>query len=185
MQLRQKDIDRFHAGYERRGEDECWLWKMSVNHNGYGRMKTSAGTKRANRISFFVHNGYLPDDKMVCHSCDTPACVNPKHLWLGTGKENQQDCIRKGRKHTTDQRGEKNHAAILDNAKAKQIIELIAEGMSNKEIAAIFGVTHSAVSLIRLGKSWRHLPRPSDDRASRFQHYASTKSRPTENTTSH
>jgi hypothetical protein len=34
---------------------------------------------------------------VVCHRCDTPQCINPDHLFLGTKKENAEDCSRKGR----------------------------------------------------------------------------------------
>ncbi len=33
----------------------------------------------------------------VMHLCDVPGCINPKHLSLGTHKENMHDSIKKGR----------------------------------------------------------------------------------------
>ena len=36
----------------------------------------------------------VPDDMFVLHSCDEPECINPKHLSIGTPKENTQDMIR-------------------------------------------------------------------------------------------
>jgi hypothetical protein len=33
----------------------------------------------------------------VLHRCDTPACVNPDHLFLGTAKDNALDREAKGR----------------------------------------------------------------------------------------
>jgi hypothetical protein len=41
--------------------------------------------------------GHEPAGQVVCHSCDTPGCVNPKHLWLGTQSENISDAVSKGR----------------------------------------------------------------------------------------
>ena len=38
-----------------------------------------------------------PYDRAACHRCDTPLCINPKCLFVGTLKDNAQDMIAKGR----------------------------------------------------------------------------------------
>ncbi len=75
----------------------CWLWNMSLDQDGYGRAAFKDMKTPAHRISYFAFKGDF-QSFLVCHKCDTPACVNPDHLWLGTAKDNMKDCVSKGRK---------------------------------------------------------------------------------------
>lgn len=81
----------------------CWLWAASLRPvSGYGQLRIGASVKFAHRVSYALHRGPIPAGLFVCHHCDTPSCVNPDHLFLGTAKDNAQDSLRKGRQH--DQR---------------------------------------------------------------------------------
>jgi hypothetical protein len=75
----------------------CWLWTGSVSPKGYGGFGGGTYGKRAHRVSWRLFRGTIPDGFDVCHKCDTPPCVNPDHLFVGTRSDNMYDCSRKGR----------------------------------------------------------------------------------------
>lgn len=79
--------------------DECWLWPGKRTRDGYGRCSLSKyGDERAHRVAYALWYAEAPGDLHVCHTCDTPLCVNPTHLWLGTSRDNNIDCVIKGRR---------------------------------------------------------------------------------------
>src|SRR4026208_1191601 len=63
--------------------DSCWLWTGLKNHNGYGVFGGRQHRTTTHRKMWAMTNGLIPDGLFVCHRCDTPACVNPDHLFLG------------------------------------------------------------------------------------------------------
>jgi hypothetical protein len=84
--------------YVERGEG-CWSWMGSTNGIGYGMIYDSERKRKllAHRVSWEIHNGSIPDRRVILHRCDNPSCVNPAHLSLGTQAENMQDKVMKGR----------------------------------------------------------------------------------------
>ena len=75
----------------------CWFWCGTKLKSGYGHLSIQGKLVRAHRFSWFLHYGVHPGENVVMHTCDTPLCVNPHHLRLGSQKENLQDMSRKGR----------------------------------------------------------------------------------------
>jgi len=80
-----------------RGEDECWNWLGSKDIEGYGRFTISGITYKAHRMAIIYSGGELQDADCACHKCDNPSCVNPKHLFSGSVKDNVIDAVKKGR----------------------------------------------------------------------------------------
>lgn len=78
---------------------QCWEWTGSgFSKDGYGLFSFKAVSYRSHRISYYLFNGNISKDKFICHKCDNPKCVNPKHLFEGTGADNAHDRDIKGRR---------------------------------------------------------------------------------------
>ena len=105
--LRRRDltrafIARFHTKYQR--TEGCWLWLAGKFPSGYGMVNLGRDlggkqfTTYAHRVAYVLAHGPIPRGRVVVmHSCDTPSCVNPSHLSLGTQAINTEDARRKGR----------------------------------------------------------------------------------------
>lgn len=155
-----KEKARFWAKVDKSGgPDACWIWKAGTKKGGYGKFRRNRPRMLviSSRAAFAMTYGD-PGENMVCHRCDNPPCCNPKHFFLGDAASNAADMISKGRQPRTDTRGSKNGRAKLNERDIEQIIRLVLQGMTNKEIGYYFGVTHSMISVIRLGKAWRLQP---------------------------
>ncbi len=79
--------------------DTCWLWTAASKNAKfcYGYFKIGRKKYLAHRISWLITYGIIPNNLYVLHKCDNPKCVNPNHLFLGTAKDNCNDCIAKNR----------------------------------------------------------------------------------------
>jgi hypothetical protein len=78
--------------------DGCWFYRGPFDDRGRGLLWLADGRPvTAHRAAYYIAHGEIPDRMCVCHSCDTPRCVNPAHLWLGTQADNLADMRRKKR----------------------------------------------------------------------------------------
>lgn len=88
--------DRLLAGCVKTGE--CWVWNKSVASSGYGQIRLNYKNLRANRASYMVFKGEIPDGMVIRHTCDNKLCINPEHLILGSCKQNSQDMVERDRR---------------------------------------------------------------------------------------
>ena len=77
--------------------DGCHIWTAARIKSGYGRIGNNGKNVLANRASYVIYKGEISHGMQVCHKCDNPPCVNPAHLFLGTGSDNAKDSVSKGR----------------------------------------------------------------------------------------
>jgi len=90
----EKTVDeRFEEKVERIPVAGCWIWTGALNNKGYGNFCGGY----AHRWSYQRFVGEIPDGLNVLHRCDTPSCVNPAHLRLGSQLDNMRDAKSKGR----------------------------------------------------------------------------------------
>ena len=156
MKLRNKGFEeKFWTYVDEKGEDECWGWKNKVDKTRlYPRIWACGVGVNANRISWNLHNGPIPDGLCVCHTCDNPICTNPKHLFLGTYNENNQDKCRKGRQP----RGESTGAAKLTEVQVLEILtKYIPWKYSTRKLAKEYSVAHSSIVAIINKRKWKYL----------------------------
>jgi hypothetical protein len=152
--------ERFWSKVAKAGPDECWLWTASRTPFGYGKLYSADdGLLGAHVFSFRLHGGQTVPGFFVCHRCDAPACVNPRHLFLGSPGANVADMDRKGRRRNRTSAGDANPSRKLCEAQVLEIIRDLRAGRMHLDIAASYGVCVQTVRHISCGRSWRCVPR--------------------------
>lgn len=144
-------VEQFYRNSARPPYGEaCVLWQAYTNKKGYGQVGTREAAKYlAHRVSYAIHVGD-PGELLVCHDCpagDTPACVNPTHLFLGTYADNSLDSILKGR-------------SVQRKLVASDILEIRSRrkaGESLTEVGRDFDLPKATVWKIVHKKTWRHV----------------------------
>lgn len=129
----------------------CWIWTAYRKQTGYGVFNVNGKNMGAHRFSWIIKNGEIKNKLLVCHSCDNPPCVNPQHLWLGTGSENLLDAFKKGR---VNRKGSNNGRAKLNYLLVKKIRAMSKNGINQRVLASKFHVGQSAISKVVLEKTW-------------------------------
>lgn len=116
---------------------ECWNWNLGVSTRGYGVIHRDGRQHLAHRWIFAQHNGPIPEEHEIHHTCRNTRCVNPEHL---------QALPPLAHKRTAPQR--------------KVTPEMVREIRNlngvifRRQIAERFGISQSLVTNIINGKRW-------------------------------
>ena len=151
--------ERFCKNVSEGDPNDCWLWKGCENGVGYGVIHDERGINGrmllAHRVSFERAYGRpIKDGMMICHHCDTPACVNPAHLYEGTAQTNADDKVRRNR----HPRGEMSTSAKLTSLQVLDIRDRCNNrGESTVNVAKRYKVAPSTISKIKNGARWTHV----------------------------
>jgi hypothetical protein len=141
-------------------ENNCWNWQGCKNKEGYGHVRCMGKVMLAHRVAFLAANGWLPADKLICHHCDNPSCINPSHLFVGTNYDNTMDAMVKGRKFIPPVlQGEHHPLAKLRPRDVTEIRRLCRDQIPQSRIARQFGICQTTVSEINTGRKWGHYER--------------------------
>ncbi len=164
-----KYVIRFWSKVDKtNGPDSCWFWTDTLNKDGYGKFHLPTGIHwsqgRAHmfsvpRVAYKIAHGSIPNNRLICHTCDNPRCVNPKHLKLGTQFDNMQQMISRGRGNKAH--GEKHSKSKLTE---KDVLEIRKThglkgigGISAAKLAKKFGVSYVLIRAIATKKIWKHV----------------------------
>jgi len=151
---------RFWKNIDKKEKEQCWQWKLAVDKDGYGRYNIGSKPNKtamkvgSHRLSFLLHYGYLPSEKLLCHKCDNPKCCNPHHLFAGSHMDNLKDMYRKNRAKV----GEACSNSKLTTEKVLRIRKLYETGKWSKvALGKEFNVSDKTIGNIVYNKKWKHI----------------------------
>src|ERR1044072_3196962 len=132
--------ERLQESVKQGTEDECWEWRGGREQHAHARIGAAGLRFLVHRVAYEIAKGDIPPGLVVMHSCDNGVCCNPKHLKLGTARDNINDMIQK-----------KRGSVKLDK---DQVEAIKLDNRKQWMIAKDYGVTQSLVSLIKSGRRW-------------------------------
>jgi hypothetical protein len=140
--------------------DGCWLWHGATRRGGYGTCKAGGKLGVVSRLVYEAMVGPIPDGLHILHTCDTPACCNPEHLYPGTEKDNAHDRDARGRNGSVTHpervpRGERHGKVRLTESQVREARAAHASGRATQaQLAVRYGVRHQTMAAIIHRKSW-------------------------------
>ncbi len=144
-------FSRFNSG----NPDDCWNWNgaISTSKLKYGSFCVNRRKMNASRASYWIYKGN-PGPYLVCHKCDNPRCVNPRHLFLGTHQDNVADCVSKGR--NSCQKGDTHAMAKLNYETVKEVRQRYSNGEgTHRSLAKEYGVCFATIARVVNWIDWK------------------------------
>lgn len=160
---RRPDEERFWEKVNKAGpfafvdgkRSRCWVWGAYCTPTGYGKFQLARVAVLAHRYAYSIARGPIVGGFHVLHKCDNPPCVNSKHLFLGTDRDNSDDKVAKGRAGA--RRGVTHPRAKLSDEIVRTCREAYAEGVSAANLAERFGICLRGMWSVLAGRTWKHV----------------------------
>ena len=131
----------------------CWRWTGAVDGQGYGQVLHYNQMIKAHRLAWILTHGDIPDDLWVLHRCHSPACCNPKHLYLGPSDSRLAQTAA-----APYLRGEQHGRARLTEAQVREIrVRYLSGGITQTTLAAEYGVAQATIHRIVTWEIWEHI----------------------------
>ena len=135
---------------------DCIIWHLSTDRDGYGQQVIGGRRYLAHRLAYCQAHQCSYDSikgQLVRHTCDTPSCINPAHLVLGTHADNMQDRKQRGR----TAKGSKHGNARLTPAQVERIRHVYIKGSKTYGCPALalqYNVTFQTIHKIVNNRLW-------------------------------
>ena len=152
------DVVRFKSKIKRPIDlAKCWEWTGYLQRPwGYGNFRLKGQMILAHRVSAAIH-GMDPTGMCVCHRCDNPRCVNPRHLYIGTDMDNMRDRELRSdmsvRNSKASRSGKLSRALSLNQAEEVRRLKR-SRRITAIEIASMYRVSPSVIYGILNGKTY-------------------------------
>ncbi len=136
--------------------DDCWEHSYAPDKNGYATIYINYQKYRLSRFIYEYHyQEDIPKNMLICHSCDNPKCVNPKHLFIGSHKDNMKDMVNKNRQAKGENQGTSKLTTI-------EVETILLDCLNNKfnnmsEVSRCYKVSVQQITRILEGESWNHI----------------------------
>lgn len=125
----------------------CLMRTCGIDSTGYSRISDASKSPSVHRLMWELERGKIPDGMCVLHQCDNRRCCNIDHLFLGTKKDNADDCVAKGRNCF----GTKNGNSKLTEM---QLWEIRESSLPLSVLAKSYNVDRTTIWNVRTGRTY-------------------------------